>query len=527
MAAGAASLILCNANIIPGGSCELRKGAIATRGERILALAADEDVAQLKGPTTRVIDCRGKTLVPGFIDAHCHFFSLVRKLLSLDLSPAFVRSIEDIKDIIRRRTKSMSAGRWIVGTGYNEFYLAEKRHPTRRDLDEAALDHPVIIYHRSLHACVLSSLALKLAGIDNETEEPPGGVIERDLDTGEPNGVLFEMADFVRSRMPPLFSEEHLEHGIAEANRHYLSLGITSIGEATAGNGIGQWQIYQKLKQTGKLKSRIYMMSGADALAEFRKSGLATGSGNRHLRLGSAKIVLSQARGYLQPPQKELNNVVLESINMGFQTAIHAIERSAVEAAITALEFAGTKRRNQFLQKQYPACGRHRIEHCSECPPELISRLRRLQAVVVSQPPFIYYSGERYLSQVSEDAQQWLYPFKSMMNAGLNLSASSDSPIVPDNPLTGIYGAVTRLAESGRRVLPAEAISASRAIDMYTVNAAYASFEEQEKGSLSPGKLADIVLLGAQPLETPAEQLKDIRVEMTILGGEVVWEKGM
>ena len=314
-----ADLILQNAKVVTCEPGQPTAEALAVNGERILMVGANEEVAVCKGANTQIIDCQGKTLVPGFIDAHCHIFSYVRKLFNLDLSPQKVHSIEEIKQVIRRKVRFTPKGHWISGTGYNEFYLEEKRHPTRRDLDEAAPLHPVIISHRSQHASVLNSLALQMVGIANETEEPTGGMIERDLETGEPNGILFEMDDFLRSRITSPISQNELEWGVGEANRQYLSLGITSVGEATVTNDFAQWETFKKLSAVSdqlsaskKLQSRIYMMIGAKSLDDFAKEGLTTGSGDDYLRLGSLKIVLSEARGELQPSQQELNEIVLK-----------------------------------------------------------------------------------------------------------------------------------------------------------------------------------------------------------------------
>lgn len=534
-----ADLILKNAHAITCDPNHPAARALAIKGDRILLAGSDAEVEQFKDKNTKIINCQGQTLVPGFNDAHCHIFSFIRKLFSLDLSPASVSSISDIKETIRRKVQFTPVGAWISGSGYNEFYLAENRHPTRRDLDEVSPHHPVIITHRSRHACVLNSLALQQVGITSESEASPGGVIERDLETGDPNGILYEMIGNVRERAGSSFSEAEMEWGIAEANRQYLSLGITSIGEATASNDLNQWLTYRKLKQEGKLQSRICMMPGVNFMKEFQKGGLATGSGDEDLRLGSLKIVLSEATGRLQPVQEDLNRMVLEASLAGFQVAIHAVESSTVEAAITALEYSLTqslqmrkKYRNSNMSNQYeneqPASiynQRHRLEHCSECPPNLRQRLSRLPVAIVSQPSFIFYNGERYLAQVPAEVQPWLYPFKSLMESGLTIAGSSDSPIVPHNPLIGIYAAVTRLAESGQSVVASEAISARQALEMYTWNAAFSSCEEYIKGSLSPGKLADIVMLSANPLQSPVGQIKNIMVEMTVLGGRVVWEK--
>ncbi|MBA7700731.1 N-substituted formamide deformylase [subsurface metagenome] len=363
---------------------------------------------------------------------------------------------------------------------------------------------------------MLNSLALSLAGITRETPEPPGGLIDRDLDTGEPSGLLFEMLGYIREKVMPPLPEEKLIHGIALANQHYLSYGITSVQDSTVVNDFSRWQTFRRFKDTGKLKSRVSMMLSTEALGQFQEAGLALGSGDNQLRLGGVKIILDEVTGQLHPSQSELNQQVFNAHQAGFQLAIHAIESSVVEAAITALEYA---------YSHLPQSGqRHRIEHCSECPPHLVERLSRLKAVVVTQPPFLYYSGERYLATLPPNRLQWLYRIRSLLEGGLVVAGSSDSPIVPNNPLVGIYAAVTRQAESGQQLLPQEGISASQALAMYTINAAYASFEEGIKGSITPGKLADIVVLSNDPTKVPPEQIKDIRVEMTIIGGKVVWE---
>lgn len=511
-----ADIILKNANVITMDARQPTAELVAITGENISLVGNNDDLESVAGAKTRVIDCQGKTVVPGFNDAHCHLFSFVRKLLSLDLSPSSVSSIADIKAAIRRRVKKTPPGKWLSGTGYNEFYLAEKRCPTRRDIDEVAPDHPVVLSHRSLHACVLNSLALSLAGIGLETPDPPGGLIDRDLATGEPNGILFEMLGYIREKVMPPLSDEELSDGVALADRHLLSYGITSLQDATVSNDYSRWQIIGRFKESGKLRSRVYMMLGAQHRSRFQEEGLTSGSGDSQLRLGAVKVMLSEAAGGLQPSPAELNRQALDCHQSGFQLAFHAIEENSVGAAINALEHA---------DRHLSVVGRrHRIEHCSECPPQLLERLSKLGAVIVTQPPFIYYSGERYLATVAVSQLPWLYRIKSPLESGLIVAGSSDSPVVPDNPLVGVCAAVTRKAESGQEILPEEGVSASQALAMYTINAAYASFEEGIKGSITPGKLADIVVLSDDPIKVPPEQIKDIRVEMTILGGKVVWE---
>ncbi|MDO8688274.1 MAG: amidohydrolase [Dehalococcoidales bacterium] len=511
-----AELILKNANVItldPGQPCA---GLVAVQDDKIVLVTASDRLESLRGAGTKVIDCQGKTVVPGFNDAHCHIFSFLRKLLSIDLSPSSISSISDIKAVISGKAQQTPHDQWLIGTDYNDFYLAEKRHPTRWEIDEVAPYHPVVLSHRSLHACVLNSRALSLAGINRETPEPPGGLIDRDPSSGEPTGILFEMVGYIREKVMPSLSEAELTSGITLANRHYLSQGLTSLQDATFVNDFKRWQKFHHFKDTDKLKSRLYMMTGIEALSQFQEAGLAFGSGDSQLRLGGVKMILSEASGQLYPPQPQLNEQVSRVHRAGFQLAFHAVQPSTVEAAIVALESA---------QSQLPQAGRrHRIEHCSECPPHLLERLIKLQSMVVTQPPFLYYSGERYLARVPADRQPWLYRFRSFLDSGLTVAASSDSPLVPDNPLVGICAAITRQAASGQYVRPEEVISAGQALAMYTLNAACASFEEGIKGSITEGKLADMVLLSDDPTQVPPEQIKDIKVEMTIIGGKVVWE---
>ncbi|MFH1646948.1 MAG: amidohydrolase family protein, partial [Chloroflexota bacterium] len=302
-----ADVILKNANVLTMDAGLPAGEMVAIAGDKIMAVGGKEDVESVGGAGMRTIDCGGGTLVPGFNDAHLHLFSLIRKLLSIDLSPAAVGSIADIKEAVRRRAAETPPGTWLSGTDFNEFYLEEKRFPTREDIDEAAPDHLVVLSHRSLHACVLNSRALALAGITRETPEPPGTRIERYLDSGEPNGILYEMLGYVRGEvMPPLAGPE-LEEGMALADRHLLAYGITSLQEATYKNDPARWQTIGGFQASGKLRSRVYMMAGAGEWGKFREAGLVTGSGDDRLRLGAVKVMLTGTTPDLYPPPEELN----------------------------------------------------------------------------------------------------------------------------------------------------------------------------------------------------------------------------
>jgi predicted amidohydrolase YtcJ len=499
-----ADLVFTDANVITMDSGQSGAHLVATRGDRILMVGTSRDLDSVRGPATRVIDCQGNTIVPGFHDAHCHVFSMIEKQLSVDLSPASISCITDIKAAISRRSQSLPTTKWVIGTDYNEFYLDEKRHPTRWDLDDIAIANPILLIHRSRHACVLNSTALALA------------VIDRDISTGEPNGILFGMVGHMTQHIQPSLSQEELDKGAAQANQYYLSRGITSFQDASVSNDLKRWETLRRFKDTSRLRTRISMMVGIESLNEFHEAGLHSGYGDEHLRLGGTKIMLSEVTGRLHPSPDELNAQVAMASVAGFQVGIHAVEQDCVEVAVAALE---------HMQHLHPGTThRHRIEHCSECSPDLLNRLVKLRPIIVTQPSFIYYNGDRYLATIPGNQLTWLYPLRSLLDAGLLVAGSSDSPVVDASPLVGIHAAVNRQSDKGDPLKLEERVSPYDALAMYTKNAAYACFEEKAKGSIAPGKLADMVVLSSNPLSSPLEQLKDIRVEMTVIGGKIVWE---
>lgn len=511
-----ADLVLYNANILTMNRLMPRAELVAAGDGEIVCVGTNDDLGLFKG-RSKLINCEGKTLVPGFNDAHIHIMAYASNLLSLDCSPALVASISDIQARIKQQAEHTPRGMWIKGAGYNEFYLAERRHPNCHDLDRVAPYHPVKLTHRSLHACVLNSLGLARAGISVETPDPPGGLIDRELGTGEPSGLLFGMNSYINEQVIPPLSEKELRRGIKLVNRSFLSSGITSVQDATVRNSSEQWETFRKFKESGEFAPRISMMFGLHALDDFKERGLHYGYGDNGLRLGAVKFTLDETRGRLNPSQEELNEGVLRAHGAGFQAAIHAVEESTVEAAAIALE--------NCMRRSRKGDRRHRVEHCSVCPPRLLRRLKAVKALIVTQPAFIYYSGERYLSDVPETQLPWLYRTGSFVKSGLKPAASSDCPVVPCNPLVGVYAAVTRKAEGGQALSPQQAISPEEALRMYTLAGAYASFEERLKGSIGVGKLADMVLLSADPTKVSPEELREIRVEKTIISGEVVWER--
>lgn len=509
-------LFLHNVNVLTMNHLMPRASWVAIGQGRIIGVGPGEPPLGTCERPARAIDCQGATLIPGFNDAHCHVLATVASLLAVDCSPATVSSIEDIKGKLETRSTQVTNDAWIRGTGYNEFYLQERRHPNRWDLDQATSDHPIRLLHRSGHAMVLNTRALALASIYRDTPDPPGGIIEREEGTGEPTGLLLEMNEYLDGVIPSLSNVE-IQSGIGLFNDLCLALGITSIQDANPGNDLERWEMFTDFKKGGLLTPAVTLMAGASHVHQFVQGGFSFGYRAHGLRLGAVKIVVTMTTGVLQPPKEELRRLVRNAHLGGFQVAIHAVEAEAVEEAIDAILLGA--------EGSVPGALRHRIEHCSECPPRLINKLALNGILVVTQPGFLYYSGERYLAEVPGDRLPWLYPIGSMRVAGVRLAAGSDAPVIPMNPMMGIYAAATRTAESGDALLSGKAVGVEEALSMYTLGSAYASFEDGVTGSVEDGKWANLALLDRDPTVVDSEAIKDIRVVMTVASGKVVWER--
>ena len=510
-------LILFNANVITMDPKLPRAQLVAIQGGKILAVSSNESIIEFKNRYTKVIDCNGKTILPGFIDAHLHLFAFAESLVTLNLEPRnSIRSISDIQKKIRETSHQQPPGTWIRGRGYNEFYLAEKRHPNRWDLDAVTSVHPIKLTHRSGNAYVLNSSALKHVGISKETADPPEGLIDRDIQSGEPTGLLFGMGDYLSKVIPPL-DHDQIERGIKLANRELCSSGVTSLHDASPRNDLNRWESIQGWEERGFLKPRITMILGKEGFEEHQRHLFPSQVGENQSRIGGVKIIVHETTGRLSPRQEELNEIVLKIHQSGLQAVLHAIEGKTIEAACHAVEYA----MNRFPRMDH----RHRIEHCSVCTPSLARRIASLEIRVITQPSFIFYNGDRYIRTVPDSNLKHLYPIATLIKNGVKVVGSSDCPIVPVNPMIGIYSAISRKTDTDKMILLDEGTTPMEALRMYTNDAASAAFEEGMKGSISPGKMADLVVLSGDPTKIPVDEIKDIKVEMTILNGEGVWEK--
>ena len=516
MSDNSADLIIHNAKVITLDQNVQTAEMIAIKGNLILAVGNKDDVDRFTNPNTKMLDCEGRTVIPGFNDAHCHPIPLAITMRYVDCSPSMAKSIVEIQDRLRQYSEGISASRWIRAAKYNETQLVEKRHPTRRDLDEVSPNNPIILVHESGKLCVLNSLALKLLGITKNIPDQPDGHIGRDEQTAEPNGIIYGRNEQAEKGIPPL-DEEELRQGIRLANQDYLSHGITSVQDTTWSNSLRHWKYFREIKESGILTPRVTMLVGSDAVQEFQKSDLRTGSGNSQIRLGGAKIALDESTGNDHPPQEELDRHALQAHRAGFQLAFHVNDIYSLNTALTALQF--------IVRNDPKPCSRPRLEHCAFCPLEFITKLKSFQVIVATQPSFLYYLGETYRRDVPDEQMEWLYPLKSFRDQGVNTAMSSDSPLFSCNPLTGIYVAITRKDISGNSVTLQESISLLDTLTAYTMWPAYASFEETLKGSITPGKLADLIVLSNDITKTEPEEILNTRVVLTIIDGKIVWKE--
>ncbi len=505
-------LILTNARVLTMDRRQPSAEVVAVRDGRIVWTGAHYDIGPLKSSAAKVIDCGGGTLLPGFHDAHMHLLSYAASRLEVDCRPSSVSSINDVKRVIRERASRTPNGEWIRAWGYDETSLRDQRHPTRRDLDEATSAHPVRLDHRSGHASVLNSLALERVGISSSFSEPDGATIERELDSGEPSGLLLEMEGYLDGKTSTSAPHE-IRESVEVASQNLLALGVTSIQDATPHNSAARWDFMDSLRELSAAMPRITLMPGASHVPDFAERGLSFGSGDLWLRVGHAKILSALSSGTLTPNKADMKRIIRKCAEAGFPVAIHAVEAEAVLSAAEAVS-------DVSAHSQAP----HRIEHASECPNDVLGAIARSEATVATQPGFVYQNGDRYLREAEPRMQPYLYRIRAFADAGVNVAFGSDAPVGDPNTMRGIYSAACRRTESGNALGPDERISLMDALRYYTAAAARATGLQDAVGKITPSMAADMVLFDEDISRTPMDDLADLRPAMTFLGGALVFE---
>ncbi len=488
-----------------------RAGAVAITGDRIVWVGSASDARSISGSNTQTIDCAGGSVMPGFHDAHIHLLAYAVSLVSVDCGPDAAASIADIQRILASAVSKTPVSDWIRGSGYDDTALVDGRHPTRWDLDEIAPDRPVRLDHRSGHASVLNSVALRRVGIGESTPEPPGSTIARSLDTGSPNGLLLEMDGYLESRIPPL-SRPDLVSAVDKASARLLSLGVTSLQDATHHNSVERFRLLARLRESIEHLPRLTVMPGDGHVADFVDAGLGFGSGDDWLRVGHAKIMVTASSGRQTPGSADFRRIVADCVERVFPVAVHAVEAEVVRSVATGLSAS-----------VIPGFGvPHRIEHCSETPPDALESIVECGAAVVTQPGFIYHGGDRYRKTVDPSMLPWLYRVRSLVDLGLPVAFGSDAPVVDPDPMCGVYSALTRLTASGDILGDGEEIDLIGALRACTTVPAQLTGVGDSLGRLAPGHLADIAVFDADLESVDPDRLPGLAPTLTILGGRVV-----
>jgi predicted amidohydrolase YtcJ len=506
--------------------------AVAIRDGRFIAVGGDADIKELIGQATEVVDLRGQLVLPGFNDAHLHFANGGLYLLGIDLHPA--RDEKEFTYILKEYIKKLPKGEWVTGGNWDHENWPSKKHPGKGLIDAISPDNPVLVSRLDGHMALANSLALKMAGITRETPDPQGGEIVKDRKTGEPSGILRDNAcDLVTAVIPPI-SRARREQAIRTAMRHAQELGVTSIQDNSSREDL---EIYQELLAKGELGVRVNAWRGSDSINDFSRIGIASAFGGPFLRLGVIKLFVDGSMGagtalffepYADDPQTcglpiykedELNALVLAADKAGLQIAAHAIGDKANAWILNAL----AKARLENGRRD----SRHRVEHSQVVRPEDVDRFRDLAVIASIQPSHciddMRWAEKRIGARVGN-----AYRFASFLKAHVRVAFGTDWDVEPLDPRLGIYAAISRELPAGGPVggwHPDEKLSLAEAIEQYTLGSAFAEFQENEKGSIAPGKLADLVVMEKNLFEIPKKDILNTAVSMTVLAGKIIYQK--
>lgn len=514
--------------------------ALAVFDGRVLAAGSDEDILKLRGPDTEVTDLEGRFATPGLNDAHLHLMALGMTMLQVDASPESAPTLAALQEKIRERAAATPAGDWVIARGYDQTKIDTKRHPHRSELDEAAPDHPVLLVRACGHVSIGNSRALALAGIDENTPEPAGGVIEKV--NGKLTGLLAETAQQLLRGATPEPTVEQLIEAAEMGGNYLLSQGITSCMDAAVGMiaGFSEVQAYNFARTSGRLPVRVWQVLLGDpersVVEQCYEAGLVSGVGDEMVQVGAVKIFLDGSAGgrtaWMRKPYpgedettgvQVLESEVLERLvqdyhDKGYQLACHAIGDGAIEQLITAYEKA--------LAANPGEDRRHRIEHCGYSDAEHHRRMQAAGILPCPQQVFVYDFGDSYISVLGEERTLSCYPLRTWTDLGLKPATGSDAPVCKPDPWPNVYNMVTRKTWKGTVMDARECVSIEEALRAYTEYGAYSQKLEHEKGRLIPGQLADIAVFSRNLLQAePDEILKDTHCEMTILGGKVVYRR--
>lgn len=507
--------------------------AVAVKEGKISYVGKNQDVLNLCKRDAMKIDLKEKTLIPGFIDPHIHVGQMAMAEFGIDVGPwTGLKSIKEMQERIRAKINSRKTP-WLLASSYDEKSIEEKRLPTAEDLDEISCDVPVLVIHISGHLGFINSKAIELLGLNENTPNPEGGHYRRDS-KGKPNGLLAgEALWMLTEHYPPTIgtpSTEDLVIGVKSMGKKLLEAGMTSVNDIIMYPWI--FRAYQVLWKKGELPFRVVGYARECSFHDFERTGIMSGFGDEWLKIGGIKFfvdggmssgtaAVSNCPGYTTPVCKKTNEVfkMFKQVHeAGFQVSAHCNGDIAINMYLDALE--------QVLKDSPRDNHRHRIEHCSTVNKEIIERIKKLGAVPSLFSHMSWFHGDKVKSNLNPEAERNSFAFRSFLDAGVPVSAHSDFPTCPFGPIVGISSQVNRLTRIKKEPLGVEQrISVYEALKTWTINAAYASFDEKIKGSIEPGKMADLVVLDQDPLAMPPEELMGITVNMTIINGKICFER--
>jgi predicted amidohydrolase YtcJ len=518
-------LAVVNGTVYTVDAARPRAEAFAVQNGRFMAVGSSAEIRALAGRTTRVIDAKGMTVVPGFIDAHSHP-SGVNELTGVNVN---LRTVAEVKEALRRKAATTPPEYWVSGFMYDDTKL--DRPVTRKDLDEAVPNHPAMVGHRGGHTGVYNSLAFKLAGVDANTPDPTGGKFYRE--NGELTGKVAERARNALGRVgrrEPV-TRETRRKGAAHISKLMTAAGLTSVHQT--GGDADSLTAWQDAYAAGDLRFRLYFFPRGGVFDTLKQAGIRTGFGNEWLRIGGVKfgadgsasertmrmstpyVGRADDYGILTMTQEQIHEAVDDAHQAGYQIGIHANGDVTIAMVLNAYERA---------LKQWPRPdARHRIEHCSLVNPELLRRIKELGVIPTPFYTYVYYHGDKW-AEYGPEKMRWMLAHRSFLDHGIPVAGASDYTPGPYEPMMALQSLVTRTDYAGREWGPNQKVTVDEALRICTLNGAHASFEEKLKGSITAGKLADFVLLAEDPHTVAPNRLKDIRIVQTVVGGKTMHE---
>jgi predicted amidohydrolase YtcJ len=535
---GNADVIVHNGMIITMDPADRIVEAMAVRDGKVAAIGTNQEMKRCGGAGTRTVDLGGKTVLPGLIDVHTHAMEWAKGVVrdQVDATYPGVKSIASLMEEIERRAKKASPGTWIIGAGWDDAKYTEHRYLTRADLDRVSGDHPVYLIHVSGHLATANSAALKIAGMTRDTPDPSGGVIEHDA-SGELTGIVKDNAMELVAKFLPRETPDLAARAAKYVSESALSFGLTTIHDINLSSE--DIRAYEQAKHAGWLKVRVQMVPRVRNVADAEQlasSGLFTGFGDEQLKLGGAKFFADGGMGArtiaIYPPSaagetdnfglliwkaEDLQKAQRILAGAGWQLVTHAIGDRAMDEVLDS--YAASVKALNLTDARF------RIVHGGISTPAIQKRLREQHVIVDGNPAFVYWIGS-WFRKYGPERVRWSYPGKSYIANGIVAGAGSDVPVTPMTPWWGIWAAVVRRElTTGEILAPEERLTIREALTLYTRNGAYAGFEEKSKGSLEPGKLADFIVIDRDVLTVPSEELKNVQVLMTFVGGEIVYKK--